>query len=253
MLWYKAWLETRWRFAIGFVLLVCSAMFVVMAYPRVVGLIPLAPKTGGGGEIGRRIREAVELSRTYRGYVWSQWFNQNLIQTGTVFAILLGSGAPLAADRSILFTLSLPVSRGRLASVRAATGLAELFAIVFASSLVVPLMSPAVGERYSLASALVHGTCMFVASGLFFSLAFLISSIFNDIWRPLGIAVAVAVALNLLEQILRAQTRIGIFHLMSGEMYFRSGALPWLGLVSAALMSAAMLYGAAAILARRDY
>ena len=36
MLWYKAWLETRWRFLIGLVLLVCSAAFIVLAYTRVM-------------------------------------------------------------------------------------------------------------------------------------------------------------------------------------------------------------------------
>ena len=44
MLWYKSWLETRWRFLIGLVLLVCSAMFIVLAYPRLIQLLqPLAP------------------------------------------------------------------------------------------------------------------------------------------------------------------------------------------------------------------
>ena len=72
MLWYKAWLETRWRFLIGLVLLMCSAAGVVLVYPRVMQLLPLVPAADAGGEIGRRIREGAVLAREYRGYVRSE-------------------------------------------------------------------------------------------------------------------------------------------------------------------------------------
>src|ERR1700720_2577010 len=96
MLWYKSWLDTRWRFLIGMGLLILSAAGTVFTYPQVMKLMPLAPAVDTSGELGRRIREAVELSRSYRGYVWSQWFRQNLPQIWTVFAVLLGSGGVLA-------------------------------------------------------------------------------------------------------------------------------------------------------------
>ena len=89
MLWYKSWLDTRWRFLIGLTLLMFSAAGVVLAYPRVIKLLPLVPTADGGGELGRRIREAAELMRDYRGYVFAQWFRQNLLQMWTIFAVLL--------------------------------------------------------------------------------------------------------------------------------------------------------------------
>src|SRR5688572_18177370 len=125
MLWYKAWLETRWRFLIGLVLLMFSACGVVIGYQEVIKLLPLAPKVDLSGELGRRVIEAMELARTYRGYVWSQGFRQNLIQTWTLFAVILGTGGLLsqASGGGALFTLSLPTTRSRLLGVRAATGL----------------------------------------------------------------------------------------------------------------------------------
>ena len=68
MLWYKSWLETRWRFLIGLGLLICSALSVVFIYPEVIRLVPLAPTIDVGGELGRRVQESVELSKEYRGY-----------------------------------------------------------------------------------------------------------------------------------------------------------------------------------------
>jgi len=255
MLWYKSWLETRWRFLIGLGLLTLSAATTVLYYPELMKLVPAAGSIDTSGEIGRRIREGVELARDFRGYVWSQVFRQNLPQTGTLFAVLLGSGnllSPGSGDAT-LFTLSLPVSRHRLLGVRAVTGLGELLLLAFVPSLLVPAIAPAIGHSYSLGSALVHGTCLFVAAAVFFSLAFLLSTVFSDLWRPLLIACAVAVVLALCEQILRDLSRYGIFRVMSGETYFRGNGLPWIGLLVAASLSVVMLYGAAMNIARRDF
>ena len=53
MLWYKSWLETRWRFVIGLVLLIFSACSAVLTYPRWSKLLPLTPTADVSGEIGR--------------------------------------------------------------------------------------------------------------------------------------------------------------------------------------------------------
>jgi hypothetical protein len=137
VLWYKAWLETRWRFLIGLALLLCSSGATVLIYPRLIELIPLAPPNGGG-QFASQIREAMEIERTYRGYIWYQWFRQNLPQWGTLFAVLLGAAGPLSASDGALFRVWWPVSRARLLGVRTTTALAELFALSFVSSLLIP-------------------------------------------------------------------------------------------------------------------
>jgi ABC-2 type transport system permease protein len=255
MLWYKSWLETRWRFVIGLVLLMLSACATVLAYPRVMQLLSAAPRVEMSGEIGRQIREGVELARSYRGYVWSQWHRQNLMQLFTFFAVLLASGSVLsqASGGGTLFTLSLPASRNRLVGVRAVTGLAELLALAFVPSLLIPLLSPAVGQSYSVGDALVHGACLFIAGATFFSLAFLLSTVFSDLWRPLLIACSIAVVISLCGQVFPDLSRYSIFSVMNGEVYFRGGGLPWLGLLASAALSVAMLYAATRNIARQDF
>jgi hypothetical protein len=255
MLWYKSWLETRWRFVIGLALLLFSAAGTVLAYPRVMQLMPLVPAINVSGEIGRRIREAAELAREYRGYVWSQWVGQNMMQTWTVFAVLLGTGGLFSqgSGGGALFTLSLPATRDRLVGVRAATGLTELLVLALAPSLLIPLLSPAVGESYSVVDAMVHGACLFIAGSVFFSLAFLLSTVFSDVWRPALIVLCAATVLALCQQVIRELARYSIFRVMSAETYFRGGGLPWLGLVASAAVSAAALYSAARNIARQDF
>jgi ABC-2 type transport system permease protein len=252
MLWYKAWLETRWRFLIGLALLLCSAAATVLTYPAIVKLIPPAATTNASGVVEERIREAIELSRTYRGYMWSHWFGQNLKQWATLFAILLGTAGVLSPSAGALFTLSLPVTRKRLLGVRAATALAELFVIVFVPSLLVSLLSPSIAQSFAPGATLVYSACFFVGVSVFFSLAFLLSTVFDDLWRPLLIAIAVAFVLSMLGQVL-TNAPADVYRVMSAETYFRSGRVPWIGLIVTAAISAAMLYAAAVNVTRRDF
>lgn len=255
MLWYKAWLETRWRFLIGLALLVFSAGGIVIGYPRVMELLPMVPQSDPGSVLGRAIKEAAELAATYRGYVWSQWFGQNLPQAWTVLAVLLGTGGLLTqgASGGALFTLSLPLTRGRLLGVRAATALLELFALALIPSLVLPLMSPAVGQSYPVVDVVVHALCLFVGGSVFFSLAFLLSTAFTDVWRPLLIALCAAFALALIERTLRDVAGFGPIRVMTAEAYFRSGGMPWPGLLVSAAASLGMVYAAIKNIARQDF
>ena len=165
-------------------------------------LLPAVPEIELTGAIGRQVREALELSRTYEGYVWLQWFVNNLPKTWALFAILLGAGGLLsqASRGGAMFTLSLPVSRERLLDIRAGAALAELLILAIVPSVLVVLLSPAVGQSYSLADALVHGVCLFIAGTVLFSLTFLLSTVFNDLWRPPLIVVGAAMCVSFAEQ-----------------------------------------------------
>jgi len=252
MLWYKAWLETRWRFLIGLGLLSLSAAGTVLTYPQVVKLIAHLPQQDFGGPLGRRVAEAIDLARSYRGYVWAQAFRQNLLQMWTLFAVLLGTGGLLhqASGGGALFTLSLPVTRARIAGVRVATGLLELLALAFVPPLLLPLLSPGIGQSYGLGDALAHGACLFLGGVFFFSLTFLLSTVFADLWRPPLLVLCVAFVFTIGEWVLGSSSPFGV---MAGESYFRGNGLPWLGLLISAVLSVSLLALAARNLARQDF
>ncbi len=253
MLWYKAWLETRWRFVIGLALLMFSAAATVLAYAEVVKMLPAASQIDLGGELGRKVAENAALFQDYRAYIWSQWFRQNMRQMWALFAVLLGTGGLLAqASRGgALFTLSLPASRRRLLGVRAATALAELAILAIVPPLLLPLLSPAVGQTYSVADALVYGACMFVAGSTLFSLTFLLSTVFGDLWRPPLIVLCFAVLMSLVRQVVRVSS--SLLDVMTAEAYFRGDGVPWLGLLLTMLVSMAMLYASTLNIARQDF
>jgi hypothetical protein len=251
VLWYKAWLETRWRFLIGLGVLIVLAVFTVRAQPTLVKLLGLVPRVAPDTELGRQIAAGVALASTFEGYIWSQWFLKQLPQTWSLFAALLGAGGLLSqAHRAEgLFMLALPVSRRELVTVRAATCLGQLLVLAIVPSLMIPAVAPSIGFSYSIADALVHALVLFTAGTVYFSLSFLLSTIFTDVWRPFLIVACLAIA----EQVVRDFMHTGLFRLMSAEGYFRGTGLPWAGLLAAAAVSAALLYAAVRNIERRDF
>ena len=252
MLWYKSWLDTRWRFLIGFAVLTIMAAGILIDYNVSAPLLPaLANRPVDTSTMtGRALAEVIRVEQTYRGFVWEQWYRGNLLTTGTLFAVLLGTGTVFSESKGGLFTLSLPASRNGWLAARAATGLGEFFMIATLPSLAIPALSPLIGQHYSPVDLVAHGVCFFIAAAVFYSLAFLLSTVFHDIWRPLLLAIGIACVVGFFE--LRFDVN-GLFHVMSGHTYFESGSLPWIGLLSSAGLSTALLYGAAANVAHKDF
>jgi hypothetical protein len=152
-----------------------------------------------------------------------------------------------------MFTLSLPVSRNRVLGVRAAIGLAELLVLAFVPPLLIPMLSPAVGETYGIGDALAHSACLFIAGAVVFSLAFLLSTVFSDVWRPALIAGCAAAVLGICEPFFPNLARYSLFGIMDGEVYFRGDGLPWPGLLASTAAAVAMLYTATRNIARQDF
>ena len=252
MLFQHAFLETRWRFLIGLVLLPVSAAFVALSYPQVTALsqsVTPAPGTA----LGREIAEAMELSKTYGGYVWSQWFQQNGAQLAGLFAAIIGTGGLLSQTAAArLFTLSLPVSRERLLAARAAAGLGQMLALTVVPALVIVLVSPLVGRSFPLLDALAYALCAFVGSAVFFSVAFFFSSMVGSVWAPIVLTLCTGAALGALDRITGAG-RFSLIQMVHGESYFRGHGLPWPMLAVSLAVSAALLYSGTRLVARQDF
>ena len=248
MLRYKSWIDTRSRFLLGLGILLVFACGTAMSFTY-------AQKFAASLEnvsLQQELQESLELIRTFPGYAWSQWFSGNFPALLTIFAALLGSGSPLVKSGSgALFSLALPVSRGRWILARAETGLAELFVLALAPALVIAALAPLVDGQFALIDAVVYGLCAFVVASLFFAVAMFFSTLCNDVWRPLLLTCLVAISLAAAGTAL-PETQ-GLFQAMAGQSYFYDGVLPWFQLLLSAAGAAALIYAAAANVARRDF
>ena len=254
MLWQNAFLDTRWRFLVGLVLLTVSAMFVALGYPNIAEVAKAAPDAPTGGPLAREIAEALALSRTYDGYVWSQWFRQNGAQLGSFFAVIIGTGGLLSQSSAArLFTLSLPVSRERLLGARATAGLTQVLTLSVVPALAITLVSPLVDQQFPLLDTLAYALCVFAGCALFFSLAFLFSSLFANVWAPAVLALCAGPVLRIFDQLAGVPNTFSLLAMMHGEPYFRGEGLPWSMLLASAILSAALIYAGVRLIARRDF
>jgi hypothetical protein len=253
MAWHKAWLDTRWRFLAGLGVLTLLAMGTVFGYPRAAELLPHVLPPEGDGMVARAIRDAVELSRTFRGYVWLNAFTQNFVQMGVLFAVLLGSGGLRSEAGGVLYTLALPFSRRAWMTTRAGIGLAELFAVVMVPAVLIAALAPAIGERYPVSDALVHGFGVFAAATVFFGLTFWLATQFADAWRPGLISLGVAMCLGMVETAIGRSVPFGLFDVAYAESYFRAGHVPWLGMLVAMAVGAGLVHRAVVEVERQDF
>jgi hypothetical protein len=254
MVWAKAWRDTRWRFAIFLAVLVALTCFHVFEwrYFRTL-LATLDPSVAGSNaSLREAVAEAIAAEQTFRGYVWYQWFNQNFATCIVLFAALLGSGSALSTSgRGLLFSLALPVARGRWLEARAAVGVTQVLALALVPSLLIPLLAPAAGESYAVTDALVHGALIFVLGSVSLALAVLASAIVDDFGRAIVLTAVAVFAVGFAE--LALPRGHGLFHALTGGVYFRSGTLPWTEIVLGIALTGALLYGAVVHLARRDF
>src|SRR2546429_4472573 len=134
MLWYKAWRESQTRFLLSVVTIagLCAA-FVVFH---------VVFHSQGAGISDRPL--------TYMEYIWRIVYKGYLRELFVMLALLLGIGGLLRErDHGTAgFTLALPVSRLYVAAARAAVGLLEVAALSLVPALVIPALSPLVGQFY---------------------------------------------------------------------------------------------------------
>jgi len=253
MLWQHAFLETRWRFLVGLVVLPLSAAFIALGYPQVIALsqnVTAVPDTA----LGREIATAMEMAKRFDSYVWSQWFQQNGAQLGAFFAVIIGTGGLLSQTAAArLFMLSMPVSRERLVGARAAAGLGQVLALSLAPALVIVLVSPIISRSFPVLDALAYALCAFAGCAVFFSLAFLFSSMFGNVWAPVVLALCAGAALRMLDELTGGSGGFSLLEMMHGESYFTGQGLPWPMLFVSTGLTLALLYAGTRLIARQDF
>lgn len=253
MLWYKIWLETRWRFLIGLILLAAVAALIVFTQPEMVSAPPDFKRPDG--KVDEEMRVQYELSREYRGYIWVAWWDGTLCQFWTILAIVLATGGLMSerARGTAPFTLSLPISRRRHLAVRAAFGAAQIAALAIIPSLLIPGLSPLIGQSYSPRDTAVHVIALVAGGSVFFFLSFFFSALFADQWRPFLITCGVAIGLSVLWSHVHLLGAYSAYGVMSAESYFRSGILPWNGIIACVAVSAMLLCASMLVTEKKDF
>ena len=232
MLWYKNWLETRFRLL--FLLAVMGFMiFVQNSKPHPHG------SSGGTAET-----MAFVTMTFINVVVAAAVFGGAGIATQPSFATQRGTHG------STLFTVSLPVSRVRMLCVRAALGWCEVLAAmaVFcgAAWFALPWIRLLITGREMLGYTVALLTC----GSMFYCVAVLLGSFLEDQWRAWG-TMLVAGAFSYAAKRLHFPAFVDVFGGMSQLVLVH--AMPWSAMVFSLCVSAALLVATARIVQLREY
>jgi ABC-2 type transport system permease protein len=255
MLWRKSWQETR----LMVLVFMGTALFFIALRPLwtlwVSSLLEGAPTWS---EDSRRL---LPLLSSHQGYVWLYWFKFMFLFMWTWYAInqgvtLAAASCPwMAGGRGSagLFTVSLPVSRRRVLLTHAALVGAELVLLALAPSLMFPIVSYLTGADVPFGSTLVYALLLSFGGMIFPAFSFLLTVVFNNQWKVVATALAVVFISFLPIRLIEEYPWWHVYHVMSGETYFRYGQIPWPGLLASLAVSALMMIVAVRIYERRDF
>lgn len=251
MLWFKAWIESRTRFAIIAAGLTVFCAAVVLFYRQTE---PVLTDVLSGLRSG-----------TFSGHVY------NLVYSGTakgVFAFLiifLGLGG-LGRERTrgtAIFTLALPATRLEIVVAQMAVGLLELAILSLLPALLIPSLAALAHQYYPLTQALHFSVLWFCCGSIIFSVAFFLSVILAGEYTA-PVACFLILSFDALVSSwppvrayrLNLMWTMGDFHAMHwdpGLNLLLSSPLPWATLAVIISLALCMLAGSVSSTRKQDF
>jgi hypothetical protein len=227
MLWYKGWIETRFRllFALGFVGFVLVAAYsngLKAPVKAFAGNAPLlvAVLSGLLASAGITTQPALQATKGLHG--------------------------------SMLFTLSLPVSRFRLLTVRAGLGWLEMAGGIGTLCCGMWALFPILRATTTAAEMLEYaGVLITCASGIYF-ISVLLATFLDDLWRVYGTMISF-VALWWLSDRTPLPASVNIFRAMEEGSPLIAHMMPWTAMAFSLGLAAILFFAALKIVQTREY
>lgn len=234
MLWLKAWLETRWK-------VVWILLIGVLVFGLSIGSLGKIPKSDTQG-----LLSAVLTMSAFVAFLAAVMLAGSGIETASTRP----SESLKGGEGSTLFTLSLPVSRARLFSVRTATGVLETVGVLALFGVAAWLLLPlgAANARDVLASLAV-----IVSFGVtLYSISACLSTFCDEGWRIRlsSLTVAGLFALFVGHKLPRF---IDIFGALVSSSPLITHHVPWAMIISTCAVTVLFLATGMVIIQMRDY
>jgi hypothetical protein len=233
MLLFKAWLEVRWRFAflVGSILL--------------IWLTPLwIPATGVHTSVpAARFWMVIQLASVLLFIFTAIFLAGSGINTQGMYTFTPGFHG------SMLFTLSLPISRRRLLFARAGLGaLFTCFLVVVMSGYILYLRP----EATSVLQALAYLTRTMVCTMAIYSFSVLLSCLLDETWHVTG-AFIFWTTVFLMQSKSSWVAQVSPLRGMSLNCYPITATMPWAPVIASLALTCAFLWIAVAVVQRKEY
>jgi hypothetical protein len=233
MLWYKSWLEVRWRFVfmVGSILLVWLSPMWITA----TGVQP--------GAAAARQWMSIQLGSVLMYIITAIFLAGSGVNSQTLYAATTGFHG------SMFFTLSLPVSRRRLLFARAGLGFLLTFFLAIAMVGYLLHLRP---ETTSTLQALLYLARVITCTLPIYALAVLLACVLDEMWQFMG-ACIIWVAVFFLQSKFDWIARISPLRGLSLNCYPITAPMPWAPVVASLMLTGVFVWMAVAFLQRKEY
>lgn len=227
MLWYKGWLETRFRLV--FVLAVVAFMFIIQLY--------------GGSKVDAR------------GVIFMAGISVWMI---CVFLAAAGivTQQSLQATKglhgSTLFTLTLPVSRFRLIAVRAGLGWLEMAGGIAWICCLLWFLFPVIRGTTTPREMVEYAGVLIVCGSAFYCITVLLATFLDDLWRVWASFMCYG-AIWWVAYKIPAPASVNIFWAMGDGSPVLAHTMPWTAMAFALGLAAVLFFAAFKVVQQREY
>jgi|SRR5215831_610212 len=222
MLWYKYWLETRWRLVFAFV----YAIFPV----------PLLILTGRTVHSGPPSEAMLQGFVQFLGFYW---MNTTLLLAGSGIRTQPSIRSQKGLHGSTFFTLSLPVSRVRLFGIRAWIGLLETAVVFVVAPLGTCVIFPTLRTYATNADLFKYWVTVIVCASMFYFFGVLLSVVLED-QLQMGAGMCGILALWGLLSWKHIPPRFNVFRAMGSDSPLFAHVFPWTTMSLAVCLTAVL-------------
>jgi hypothetical protein len=230
MLWYKGWLETRYR--------LCMTLGITAFFLYTLHSFPPQAKN----------------------QIFAVLQNTSAILLGMICTMLAGAGIVTqpAFQRtkglhgSMLFTLTLPVSRLRLLVVRAGLGWVETAATIGAFCCGIWFASPFLRATATSAQVLEYGLTTLVCMSAIYFLSVLLATFLDDTWRT-WITLMAFIFFWWFSHRVSLPAYVDIFSAVGKASPLIAHTIPWSTMAFSAVVSLALFFAAWKVAQAREY
>ena len=234
MFWYKGWLETKFKLLL---MLGCMVFYLGVFYLMRTHAAPPGAKPAS----------VFGLTATAFATLLYTWLAGAGINTQPSFQATKG------LHGSTLFTLSLPVSRLRLLTVRASIGWLEMAGAIFAWCYGCWLILPVVKGSVSAVDLFQYAAALIVCASSLYFLSVLLGTFLDDQWR-MGITLMASGALWMLCSYVHLPASVDVVRAILGESSpLVAHTMPWTAMLFSVLLATVFSLAAVKIVQLREY
>ncbi len=194
----KELIDSRWKVLIGAVLALLTMIIGALSYDMVRQALSPADLQNLSNALGS---DFANRFTDYGAFMWNLTFSLSGDSGLILMVVTALLGASVIAGevnkQTIFLLLSRPLSRDQILLTKYAVGAVILLALNILSGAAVYVVSAVSGRPQDLGGVAVSVLLFWLGTLCIFGIATLLSVVFSDVLRPLGLTVVILIVLNL--------------------------------------------------------